>query len=145
MFTKILVPVDGSDSSNRALEKAIELGRVFSSEIVVFSVAPESHIMKYTTTVSEQNEKLNEDSYNTTKEILDLSMEKLITYPYSYDTDYSVGDPSSEIIEYANNNNIDLIVMGNRDLGMFSRTFLGSVSTHVINHSDVSVLVVKDW
>lgn len=145
MFTKILVPVDGSDSSNRALEKAIELGRVFFSEIVVFSVAPESHIMKYTTTVSEQNEKLNEDSYNTTKEILDLSMEKLINYPYSYDTDYSVGDPSSEIIEYANNNNIDLIVMGNRDLGMFSRTFLGSVSTHVINHSDVSVLVVKDW
>ena len=46
--------------------------------------------------------------------------------------------------KFAEDHNADLIIMGNRGLGAFSRTFLGSVSNKVINQSKVSVLVVKD-
>lgn len=72
-------------------------------------------------------------------------MEKLILadYDYPHYTDYRVGDPASEIIEYAKEKRVNLIVMGNRGMGIVSRTLLGSVSNKVINNSPISVLVVK--
>ena len=56
---------------------------------------------------------------------------------------YKVGDITREIVEQAEKNDVDLIVMGSRGLGMLSRTFLGSISHKVINNTDRSVLVVK--
>lgn len=53
------------------------------------------------------------------------------------------GDASSEILHYADKNNIDLIVIGARGLGKFKQLLLGSVSNKVITHSHCPVLIVK--
>lgn len=70
MYKKILVPIDGSDSSNHALVEAMKMGKIHKSEIYILSVAPEAYIMKYTSNVSRFDNELDKDIYNITKEIL---------------------------------------------------------------------------
>ncbi|MFP3165232.1 MAG: universal stress protein, partial [Acidianus sp.] len=53
------------------------------------------------------------------------------------------GDPASAILEYANKNNVDLIVTGSRGLSTLKRVFLGSVSTRLVQEAKIPVMVVK--
>jgi nucleotide-binding universal stress UspA family protein len=53
------------------------------------------------------------------------------------------GNPSHEIIEFADNNNIDLIIMGTLGKTGFDRFLLGSVAEKVTRNSKVPVLVVR--
>ena len=53
-----------------------------------------------------------------------------------------LGAPGDGICKVAQDENITCIVLGNRGLGAFRRTILGSVSDHVIHHSRVPVLLV---
>ncbi len=53
------------------------------------------------------------------------------------------GDIAGEILDYAKRECADLIVMGSRGLGAFSKTLLGSVSNKIANRGDISVLIVK--
>lgn len=143
MFEKILVPVDGSESSKLALSKAIELGNQFGSEIQVLSVAPEANLMRFTASTSNYDGSVNPEVIDLTMSILDGAKVQLKDYANPYEVQYIVGDAAREILRFAENNKIDLIVMGNRGMGAFSRTILGSVSNKVVNSSPASVLVVK--
>lgn len=60
-----------------------------------------------------------------------------------YETVSKLGDPAGEICQYAEDFNIDMIVMGRQDKGAIARMFIGSVSKKVVETSPVSVLVVK--
>ena len=102
MMKKILVPIDGSDISLRAMNFAIELGKHFASEIVVLNVD-----IPY-----------------------DLSRIK----PAVKDKD---GNEIAETID------ADLIVMGNRGMGVLAGFFLGSVSTKVSQSAHCPVTIVK--
>jgi len=50
---------------------------------------------------------------------------------------------SGSLIDYAENNNIDLILVGSRGLGGFKRMLVGSVSQEIVNHAHCSVIVLK--
>ncbi len=54
-----------------------------------------------------------------------------------------VGKPSDEIVNYAADNNIDVIVIGNRGIGALEKFVTGSVSNKVIKHAKCSVFIVK--
>jgi len=54
------------------------------------------------------------------------------------------GDAATEIIDYAHEENIDLIIVGSRGLSAFRSWLLGSVSRKLVHYSDCSVLIVKD-
>lgn len=144
MFERILVPIDGSNSSNRAIDKAIQLGKEFGSEIYVLSVTPEINMMRFTASTSQYDATVNQEVINVTMGILDDAKEKFADYPYPHYSNYVVGDAAREILNFAKDQEINLIVMGNRGMGAFSRTILGSVSNKVVNSSPISVLVVKD-
>lgn len=53
------------------------------------------------------------------------------------------GDPATEICQYADDEQVDLIVMGCHEKGALQRLFLGSVSQKVVQDASVPVLVVK--
>ena len=53
------------------------------------------------------------------------------------------GDAATEIIEYANQNQIDLIVAGSRGLSQMRRLLLGSLSRKLVHYAGCSVLIVK--
>lgn len=140
---KILVPIDGSEGSMKALNKAIELGLKFESEISVISVVPEVYLIDQVPNAYTYVESMDETAIDMTTKVLDSAEERLKDYPYPTSAHYEVGNISREILNFADEQNVDLIVMGNRGLGAFSRTFLGSISNKVINQSHIDVLVVK--
>ncbi|RKP52978.1 universal stress protein [Cohnella endophytica] len=53
------------------------------------------------------------------------------------------GNPAAALLDYAHANNFDLLVMGNRGMGVLREWVLGSVSHHVVQHARFPVLVVK--
>lgn len=143
MFKKILVPIDGSKASKHSVEAAKELGEKFESELYILTVIPEVSIFEQYPSNFPYSLEISKANTERAEFVLSDVEKSLEDYPYKVETFYTSGSPAHEIEVFTEENNIDLIVMGNRGLGAFSRTLLGSVSTKVINHSKVSVLVVK--
>lgn len=135
---KILVPIDGSKFSFKALEKARVLCEKFGSELIVITVVSDIVALNvdYKIDIISQNIASAEQMLKQIELDFKDSNIKLTTM-------YKVGDITREIVEQAEKSDVDLIVMGSRGLGMLSRTFLGSISHKVINNTDRSVLVVK--
>ena len=135
---KVLVPLDGSKYSFIALEKARVLCEKFGSELIVITVVSDIVALNvdYKIDIISQNIASAEQMLHQVELDFKDSNIKLTTL-------YKVGDITREIVEQAEKNDVDLIVMGSRGLGMLSRTFLGSISHKVINNTDRSVLVVK--
>jgi usp family universal stress protein len=135
---KVLVPLDGSKYSFKALEKARVLCEKFGSELIVITVVSDIVALNvdYKIDIISQNIASAEQMLHQVELDFKDSNIKLTTL-------YKVGDITREIVEQAEKNDVDLIVMGSRGLGMLSRTFLGSISHKVINNTDRSVLVVK--
>lgn len=140
---KILVPIDGSKSSQKSLEVAREYGEKLEADLVIFTVVPEMTIFEQYPTNFEYSLEVDNANKERAKSILEVAKNEFNDYKYKVDTLFTVGSPATQIVKFAEKENIDLIIIGNRGLGTFSRTLLGSVSNKVLNHANTSVLVVK--
>lgn len=143
MYKRILVPIDGSEHSLKALEIAKELGEKFQSEIYILSVIQEITRIDPVPASYAVIDVIPEGAVDITTQILEKAEMNLRPYGYKIHTEYKIGKPAEEILKYADNKDISLIVIGNRGLGAFSRTFLGSVSNKVINNTKRPVLLIK--
>lgn len=141
---KILVPIDGSEGAMLALKKAREVGEAFDSDLILISVFPDAQIGRFDEESRALCDEINNERIKRSKQILSDGVAFLKDYKGNVETIHQLGNIASEIVRYANENNMDLIVIGNRGSGAFSRTFLGSVSDKVMNMSRSSVLVVKE-
>lgn len=139
---KILVPVDGSENSKKALLKAKELGLKFGSEITIITVVNFLKAGVYDMNLT-YKEDFTKFSIERGERILDKSHDLIKDYPGKVNTVYKNGDIADEIINMAQKGNFDLIVMGSRGLGTFSRALLGSISSKVVHNLAVSTLIVK--
>lgn len=145
-YKNIIVPVDGSDNSKRALEHAIDLAKCCESEVTLVYVANIiSAISNFDQTpisggyISEQ---IADDMEETGKEIL---KQLVVDVPstVTVKTVLEVGSPGPAVLSVAKRLNTDLIVMGSRGLGPFKGIFMGSVSSYIVSHSTCPVLIVK--
>lgn len=135
---KILVPIDGSEYSLRALDKAKELGEFYKAEITLLTVIYTGHYNYFEL----QKEVISSEEEVGQKLLLEAS-KVLEDYPYGYNTTYKLGDVANEIITMAEEDNFDLIVIGSRGLGAFTRALLGGVSQKVVSHANTTVMIVK--
>jgi nucleotide-binding universal stress UspA family protein len=156
MFRKILVPYDGSKHSEIALNKAIYLARLIKgSEVVILTVIEEvkaptlvfdTKVRNYktgeATTLSSYLRDLQKDMRYKMINTLD-ELRRRYDNSVQIRTLVSVGRPEVEIIEYANNQNADLIVMGSRGLKGISRLLMGSVSRTVSEKANCTVMIVR--
>lgn len=143
---KILVAVDGSDNSNKALMKAKELAAAFNSEITLIYVTEDVNTLDsiYLFDKNKVNtDPLNNAFKNQAMEVLDGAMEHFKDYNGKVDTLIKKGNAPFKILEVSEEGDYDLIVIGSRGLGPFSRQVMGSVSNKVVNNSKISVLIVK--
>ena len=139
---KILVSVDGSENSKKALIKAKEIAELKTSDVYILTVVENLKGNPYTVSQDYQNE-TTKTNIQRGEEILKEAIEMFKDYPGLVKADYKVGDIVDKIIEVAEEKDVDLIVMGRRGLGTFSRAFLGSISNKVLNNVNKSVLIVK--
>ena len=140
---KILVPVDGSKSSNKSVEVAKEIGKKFEAELLIMTVVSETSIFEQYPTNFPYTLEVNKANTERAEYVLKEVEESLKGYPYKVELFHTVGSPAEEIVNVAEDRGCSLIIVGNRGLGAFSRTLLGSVSNKVINASKISDLVVK--
>ena len=145
MFKKILVPVDGSEGSWRALASAVEIGKRFESELLVVNViqpynnaallaVPLDHA-----TINQGNSEMEKVG----DKVLEMAEEKLAEYPHKVEYSLEIGHPSERIIALSKKSQCDAVVLGSRGLSGIAEFFLGSVSSKVSQYSDVPVLIVK--
>ena len=143
MFTKILVPIDGSDMAWHALERARALGEKFESEITVMHV-----VQPYNTIPSIDGSPLFiprdiDDIQQTGQTLLKQAEEKMAGYPYPLETKVEFGYPAERILHLVKEKKYSLIVMGNRGLSGIAEFLMGGVVSRVTQHSEVPVLIVK--
>ena len=139
---RILVAVDGSDNSKRAVLEARRHMRMFDAEVSLITVInpnfPDYHHFVDSDEVESSNQ-FTSESHPALDEALDL----LDTSPEEVMIHIKVGDPADQILAVATAGDYDLIIMGSRGRGLFSKTFLGSVSNKVLNYAKTNVLIVK--
>ena len=143
MFTNILVPIDGSENSYKALQCGAEIAKRFEAKLTAYHVVPlTSRTIGITSSASiTLLESLIQELKNEGEGY--LAKAKTILKPYSieYDTAISFGSPAQEICEKAADK-YDLVVIGSRGMGGVKGLILGSVSDRVTHISKQPVLVV---
>ena len=147
MFKNILVAVDGSNSSTRALETAAELAAGSGGKLHILHVVREMQV-PLTPGLMDAYEKLESHRHD----LLTSAGEQLINQAKrsveskgvdAVETDIGSGDPASAIVDYAARNKADLIVVGSRGHGQVEGMLLGSVSRKVSNTTKTNCLIIK--
>lgn len=143
---KILVALDGSDHSKKAASLAIDFAKKYDAELYIIHVLEDKKIPKgfedhakaagippdYFDLVCRSDKFVGEAEASAKEE----GIKKVVPLCHQ-------GDPADEIILQAKTNNVDLIIMGNRGLGKFSKAIMGSVSSKVCNHAKSTCITVK--
>ena len=141
MYKKILAPVDGSELSECTLEhiKAIAIG-CNVPEIVLFRVlepVPKTYGLS-DEWIKDAKEKAIESANGTLSRIADSLTSSGITCQKVLVSGYA----ANEILDYAESNDADLIIMSTHGSSGFIRWTLGSVAEKVARHSPIPVLIV---
>lgn len=140
IFQKILVPLDGSEHSKRALEAAVQIAKGLNSKLVlltVYSVTPAPAVGPEVVMVA------IEHSRDFGKKILAEAEEKVRSEKIEVETELAEGNAVEVIVKKSKEEKFDMIVMGARGLSTIKKIFVGSVSDGVIKKAPCPVLIVK--
>ena len=139
MYKLILVPTDGSEFAKKAQKHALFLANVSGAEIIAVSVTENNFVngLPLDDEIYQLNQVLNERSEENLKEF-----DKLNENDVKITHIIREGSPAKVILEVANEENVDLIVMGSSGKSGFDRFIMGSVADKVVNSAKCAVLVV---
>jgi len=140
----LLVPVDGSGPSGRAIDHLIKNFGRFKDGVEIHLLNVQHHI-PYGGRVSSVigHDKMAQYQQEEGMAALKTAMQKLDAAELKYHYHIGVGEEAGIISKYAKEKGCDQIFMGTRGLGSVSNLVLGSVATKVIHLSPVPVLLVK--
>ncbi|EHG20947.1 hypothetical protein HMPREF9334_01143 [Selenomonas infelix ATCC 43532] len=138
MMKNILVPVDGSEGADRAIEKAVMLAQTCGAKLNFLYVANINQLAINAVL----SDAILDSVTKAGNVILDRALE-MVPAGVAKESFSDTGSPAVVILDFAETNDIDLIVMGSRGLGVVKGVLLGSVSQYVVEQSKCPVLVVK--
>lgn len=141
LFQRILIPTDGSETSQNAVRKGIELGRLTGGRITflhVVDAAVERMITSWALPVISDELAVVEREG---EKALDSALEQAKKEKVAALTRLIRGHPVQVIVEQAKNH--DLIVMGTHGLRGLERLLLGSVADGVLHQSQTPVLLLR--
>jgi nucleotide-binding universal stress UspA family protein len=153
-FTKILVAIDGSEQSMKAAEYAIAMAKEDNnnnnSQLIALHVLFSQTGYAYSTnlfglvTPSSIN-KFLEDAKHEAQQWFDKIKEKISENEIQLKTEVVVSPTSvvAAIVDYAEHENVDLIVIGSRGRSGFKKLLLGSTASGVITYATCPVFIVK--
>ena len=147
MLARILVAVDGSDASDRAVKMAGALANGFDASLYLLHVVREMQVPDELRKLAKV-ENLDSSRLGVLKmlgkEILEHAKEEVKKAgAKQVESNVHVGEPATTILRFADENQADLIVMGSRGLGQIEGMLLGSVSRKVGNLAKVDCLTVR--
>jgi nucleotide-binding universal stress UspA family protein len=142
MAKRLLVPVDGSDPADAALEFALE--EYPDADITVLSVIDPTDVGYGSIEAAPSTfEHLQKSAEERTQKVLDEAESRAAEHDVTVTAETVIGMPSRAIVEWAENNDIDGIVIGSHGRQGVTRVLLGSVAESVVRRSPVPVTVVR--
>jgi nucleotide-binding universal stress UspA family protein len=153
LFQKILVPLDGSEHSLKALDEASQIAKMSSAKLTLIHVYSVQPIM-----ISEPSpsgylgppvftgadvSRMIEAAEKFGNRILQDGEQRIRATGVQVEKKLVEGHTVQEIVRAANDGNFDLIVIGARGLSHIKEMFLGGVTDAVIHHAHCAVLVIK--
>ncbi|MDD1730144.1 MAG: universal stress protein [Methanospirillum sp.] len=139
LFEKILIATDGSDMNITAIEEGLKIGRECGSKVFAVYVMDTRRFDKAPTDVMMKDP----------REVIQTQAASALTFVQSkaegvnLETVILEGKPDAEIVKYATEKEIDLIVIGTHAKRGIERLLLGSVAEQVIRSASCKILVVK--
>lgn len=147
----ILIPIDGSEFSKRAMEKGKEIASLIDCNIILLSVVTytfpyfpvDSH--EYAKEIYDYKTALTEKAKESTTSYLEEGKKSFGEFSDRVETIMLEGHPANKILEFLEENDIDLVIMGSGGLSSsgIQRLLVGSVTTKVLHLAKEPVLVIK--
>lgn len=139
---RILVPVDGSQLSHDALARALDLVRAgLRAELVLANVQEPASLYEMVTAPDPVT--LDAVAQGAGRHVLADAVQTITAAGVAHVVEIGRGDPARILIEIAERQACDLIVMGAHGRGAVRRALMGSVSLEVVRLSPVPVMLVK--
>ncbi|MBM7647450.1 nucleotide-binding universal stress UspA family protein [Bacillus ectoiniformans] len=139
MYKNILLAADGSKNSIRAAKEAVKIASLTDQSSIEIVFVADYAKSKSDILHSQSKEELE---IARRKKILPIE-EELQSHKLDYKVTILHGEPGPSIIEYANKNGFELVVIGSRGLNALQEMVLGSVSHKVVKRVNCPVLIVK--
>ena len=136
----ILVAYDGSDPAQKAVEHAV---RNYGDEEIILLNVVEVPTGLIDASIDFIQEQLKEERGETREKVSDELKELLRTEDIEFRFETLFGKPSKEIVSFAEENNVDTIVIGSHGRENVSRVLLGSVAENVVRRAPTTVAVVR--
>jgi len=153
LIKKILVALDGSEPSQRALEYAVEFAVKWSAELTMLAVVPRVMLPVFpdegfgaTPLAAAKDFTQYQDRMRSLYQSVLKDAEEKIKREHpelKVVTRLAEGRPSATIVDAAENDGVDLIVIGSRGLGGITGWILGSTSRRVVDSCTKPILIVK--
>ncbi|WP_019229109.1 universal stress protein [Sedimentibacter sp. B4] len=147
---KILIPIDGSEASKKAAEKAVSVGKLLDAELTFITVVNLPTEDKYSYFGMTVENAFIANRKNMLKQLiveegrmLDILVRNIDTENLRINKKVIVGVPAEEIVKLAAEEKYDFIVIGRRGFSKVERFFVGSVTQKVISSSPCPVMVVN--
>ena len=145
MFQRIVVGTDGSETAGKAVAQAVELAAAVGATIDLVSAyepVPDARLREERTAVPDDVSWMvnpREDVDATLGAAAELAEEKGVTI----ERHARQGDPADAILDVAEEQNADLIIVGNKGMTGAKRFLLGSVPNKVSHHAPCSVMIIR--
>jgi len=140
-FTKILVSIDGSEPSTNAADYAISIANIYHSELIVLHVIP-SDVSLFGPSPPPHLDELKKEA----QQYLDKIVQTARMNNNSIQVESKIiASPSvvGGIVNFAENEGIDLIIVGTKGRSGIKKLLLGSVASGVVTYAHCPVMVVK--
>jgi nucleotide-binding universal stress UspA family protein len=145
MYKHILIPTDGSELSQKAIQEGVKFAKEIGAEVTGFIATPAFHVLSLNPTmVTDTSREFRKDSEEQAARALGAvkQVSDAAGVPCSVDSVVE-DDPSEAIIEAAQRNHCDLIIMASHGREGVSAMVMGSETAKVLSHSKIPVMVCR--
>ena len=149
MYKNILIATDGSDLADEAVQHGLSLAKEQNSKVIIVTVTEPWSLLEMTAHIESAGWENPIEEYQNVEaaaankvltSATDLAENSGVDYKTQHVKD---NHPAEGIIEAANSNKSDLIIMASHGRRGIKKVILGSVANEVVSHSPIPVLIVR--
>ncbi|WP_372367370.1 universal stress protein [Candidatus Uabimicrobium sp. HlEnr_7] len=146
MYNKILIPVDRSEDAKKAVDHGVTLADSFGSKVIILHCYDYPEILQDEFLVygipDSYIQGIKKNIENRSQEFLKDVENKFIEKNINVTIEFREGHPGTNIVNFAEENEVGLIVMGSRHMGTLKRIIFTSTSNYVLHHTNTPVFVI---
>lgn len=140
MYERVLLPTDGSETADSAIQQAVDIASNYDSIFHVLYVVDETEPVLNVRGSEASFDRLEAEGEEAVDDAVERANQAAVS---AVRRSVERGEPAETILRYIDTNEIDLVVMGTHGRSGLDRQLLGSVAERIVRHADASVLTVR--